>query len=142
MPPTFFYFLGFLVYLALAGVTTLIFGPMLFSKGQRKAAKKAFAVVLTSFPCLLCMSFVWTVIFGVPGFLLLWIMGEGNVPLFLVIPGLYLYVMLVASTSLYVWYLVTKILWGKIEGTSIKDMLHQKKVLRNLKLVYQKYRAK
>ncbi|MGV3539830.1 MAG: hypothetical protein ACO1OQ_08470 [Rufibacter sp.] len=138
MPPTFIYILGFIVYLFLSVATMFFFGPLLFVPSKREVAKKALVVVLISFPCLLLMSLFWTIILGIPGALLIWLFSAVGIPLYFLSPVLLVYVLLLTSTSLYLWYLVTKVLWARIEGNSVSKMLEREKLYQRLKTSFQR----
>ena len=136
MPPTFLMFLGLIVYLGLTMVTLVVFVPMLFVNSKRLLAKKVITTVLISFPCLIIMGIVWTTIFIVPALTFSWLANSGYVTktlgVVLTVVGVLIFCGLLAISSLYLWYIASRIIYQRFESKPINDFLEKDKVFKCL----------
>ena len=134
MPPTFFIFLGAIAYIGLTTVTCIVFVPMLFIDRKKLLAKKVLATVLISFPCLLVMGLLCALIFVLPALLFSWLANNGYIPrtpgLILAIIGTLTFAVSVATSSLYLWYFISKIIYHRLYKKSVADFLDSDKVFR------------
>ena len=137
MPPTFFIFLGAIAYIGLTTVTCIVFVPMLFIDRKKLLAKKVLATVLISFPCLLVMGLLCALIFVLPALLFSWLANNGYIPrtpgLILAIIGTLTFAVSVATSSLYLWYFISKIIYHRLYKKSVADFLDSDKVFRFLR---------
>lgn len=137
MPPTFFIFLGFIVYLGLIVVTSIVFVPMLLIDTKRLLAKKVLATVLVSFPCLITMGLFCAVIFVIPALAFSWLANNGYIPrtpgIILAIIGTLTFTVAVATSSLYIWYFTSKIIYHRLDKKSLSDFLESDKILKFLR---------
>ena len=129
MPPTFLIFLGLIIYLGLTMVTLVVFVPMLFINSKRLLAKKVITTVLISFPCLIVMGIIWTIIFIVPAIVFSWLANSGCITktpgIVLGIIGVLTFGGLIALTSLYLWYVASRIIYQRLEKNPINDFLEK-----------------
>ena len=137
MPPTFLIFLALIVYIGITTISFLIFVPMLFIDAKRSFAKKVLATVLISFPCLMIMGVFCTAIFILPALLFFWLINSSFIPkipaIVLTIIGVLTFAGSVMSTSLYLWYFISKIFIQKIDRKSISEFVDKDKVYRFLR---------
>ena len=137
MPPTFLIFLGFIVYLGLTAVTSVVFVPMLLIDTKRLLAKKILATVLVSFPCLIAMGSFCAVIFVIPALAFSWVANTGYIPrtsgIILVIIGALTFTVSVATSSLYLWYFTSKIIYHRLDKKPLADFLESDKVFKFLR---------
>ena len=105
MPPTFLIFLGAIAYISLTTFTCIVYVPMLFIESKKLLAKKVLATVLISFPCLIVVGLLFTIIFILPALLFYWLINSGYIPripaLTLLIIGSIVFAGLVAISALY-----------------------------------------
>ena len=137
MPPTFLLFVGFLVYLLLTVLTAGIIFPILSVLQKRLLAKKFLATVLISFPCLIIMGVLLAIIFVIPGILFYWLANAGYIPqpvgIIIAIIATLTFTGAVASSSLYLWYFLSKIIYRRLEKKSFADILENDKVFNFLR---------
>ncbi|MBW8050306.1 MAG: hypothetical protein FVQ77_08205 [Cytophagales bacterium] len=104
MPPTFLIFMGFIVYFGLLGVAFLIGGPMLLSKNWRIKGKIIILTAIISYPTLLIVGLTLTLIFALPGLGLMFLFEYLDlIPLIGI--SLLIFLLIVAVSALYHWYL-------------------------------------
>src|SRR4051794_41037442 len=100
MPPTFFFVIGFIVYLFIVGLTLLICVPLLFVESKKLFAQKALGIVLISFPSLVAVTIVLGALLALPGLLFLWLLNsvtlENKITIIIFLGGLLLFVTVVA----------------------------------------------
>jgi len=137
MPPTFLIFLGLIVYLGLTMVTLVVFVPMLFINSKRLLAKKVIASVVISYPCLIVMGIIWTIIFVIPALTFSWLANAGYISktpgIILAIIGLLIFAGLIAISSLYLWYIASRIIYYRLDKKLINDFLEKDQVFKYLK---------
>lgn len=137
MPPTFLLFLGFIVYIALVVISSFLLFPFFLIESTKLIAKKIIASILISFPCLIAMGVFWFIIFIIPALEFSWLANSGYIPrilgIVLGIIGLVSFVLIVAITSLYLWYFLSKIIYYKFDKKPINDFLANDRVLKFLR---------
>ena len=137
MPPTFFIVLGLIAYFGLTAVTCIIFVPMLFFDRKRLFAKKVLATVLISFPCLIVMGLVFAIIFILPALLFSWLANNGYISrttgIILAVTGLIIFASSVATSALYLWYFVSKLIYQRLDKKPLQDFLDSDKVFKFLR---------
>ncbi len=137
MPPTFLIFLGLIVYIGLTAMTFVIFAPMLLIDTKKLFAKKVIATVLISFPCLLAMGFMCIIIFLIPAILFFWLTNIGYIPrtpaIVLGIAGALTFAVFVATTSLYLWFFMSKIIYQLLDKKPVSEFLNNDKVFKLLR---------
>ena len=137
MPPTFLVFLGAIVYFGITAVTLVIFLPMLLIEAKRIFAKKVLATVLISFPCLLVMGLCCVIVFLIPALVFGWLANGGYLPkvpgIILGITGLLIFAGSVATSSLYLWYFISKIIYQRLDKKPIAEFLDNDKVFKFLR---------
>ena len=137
MPPTFLIFLGAIAYIGLTTLTCIVFIPMLFIESKKLFATKVLATVLISFPCLLVTGLLFIIIFILPALLFFWLMNSGYIPripgIILTIIGFIAFAGTVAISTLYLWYLTSKIIYHRLDKKPIADFLNNDKVFKFLR---------
>lgn len=137
MPPTFLIFLGAIVYFAAIVVALLVFVPMLFISSKKELAKKVLATVLISFPCLLTMGILLAIVFVIPTLAFSWLANNGYIPqtpgIILAIIGALIFAGSVAASSLYLWYLISKIIYQRIDKKPVSEFLDNNKVFKYIR---------
>lgn len=137
MPPTFLIFIGFIVYLGLTAVTLVVFVPLLLIDTKRLLAKKILVTVLISFPCLITMGLFCAVIFVIPALAFSWLANSGYISktpgIILAIIGALTFAVSVATSSLYLWYLTSKIIYLRIDKKPLADFLENDKAFKLLR---------
>ena len=137
MPPTFLIFLGLIVYVGLTVLTLLVFAPMLLINTKKLLAKKVLATVLISFPCLLAMGLLCVIIFVIPALIFFWLANSGYIPrtpgIVLGIIGVLTFAISVASTSLYLWFFMSKIIYQRLDKKPVSEFLDNDNVFKFLR---------
>jgi hypothetical protein len=137
MPPTFLIFLGLIVYIGLTVLTLLVFAPMLLIDTKKLLAKKVLATVLISFPCLLAMGLLCVIIFVIPALIFFWLANSGYIPrtpgIVLGIIGALTFAISVASTSLYLWFFMSKIIYQRLDKKPVSEFLDNDNVFKFLR---------
>jgi hypothetical protein len=137
MPPTFLIFLGAIAYIGLTTFTCIVFVPMLFIESKKLLAEKVLATVLISFPCLIVTGLLFTIIFILPALLFSWLANSGYIPgipgIILTIIGIIVFAVSVAISALYLWYLMSKIIYQRLDKKPIEDFLNNDKVFKFLR---------
>ena len=140
MPPTFPIVLGMIVYLGLNVVTLVVFLPMLFFDNTNILAKKVISTVIISFPCLLVMGLFWGIVFIIPAVAYSWIavflLDTGFLPkapvTIIGVTGFLLLTGLVATSALYLWYFLSRIIYRLIEKKSFQDLINKDSIFKLL----------
>ena len=137
MPPTFFLFLAALAYIVLTTITCIVFVPMLFFENKKLLAKKVIATVLISFPCLIVMGLLCALIFILPALLFSWLANNNYIPripgIIILIVGALTFAFTVATSSLYLWYFISKVIYHRFDKKSIADFMNRDKIFRFLR---------
>ncbi|NEN23212.1 hypothetical protein G3O08_06830 [Cryomorpha ignava] len=137
MPPTFLILLGLIIYIGLASVTLVVFAPMLLIDSKKLLAKKVILTVLISFPCLLVMGLLCVIIFLIPALVFFWLANGGYIPktpiIILGIIGALVFVSSVATTSLYLWFFMSKIIFKRLDNKPVSEFLDNDKVFKFLR---------
>ncbi len=117
---------------------------MLFSS-KKHIAKKALATVLISFPCLIIALIFFGLIFLIPGIIFLRLFQTDRIlstPIsILLIIGLLIFLILVATSALYLWYFTSKIIHRKIDGKPLQEFVNNDKVFNFIRLFLIKYKV-
>jgi hypothetical protein len=136
MPPTFIPFMAFMAYIAITAVALVVFMPMLVFTATRLLAKKALITVLISLPCLITVAALTGLIFLLPALLFSWLAYHNYIPrtpgIILFIAGLFLFIVIVAASSLYLWYFFSQIIYKLLEKRSPSEFIHKNKVAKYL----------
>jgi hypothetical protein len=134
MPPTFLIFLGFIIYIGLTAITFVFFAPLLLSISKRLFAKKVLLTVFISFPCLLTMGLLWTIIFLIPALVFFWLANSNYIPRTPVIVlagiGALAFSVLVVLTSLYLWFFMSKVIYKRLDKKPVSDYIKTDKVFK------------
>jgi hypothetical protein len=104
MPPTFLIFLGFIAYLGLLAVSAIISLIMLIIRAPKEQIKILCFTALTSFPILLCVGLILSILFVLPALLfgyIFYYLGIFYVTGIMIL----LFLVVVAIVALYHWYL-------------------------------------
>jgi len=137
MPPTFFLFIGFLLYIVFMAISLLVCIPMLLIKSKRLLAMKIMLTVSISFPCLIVVGIVFTAIFLLPALLFFWLANNNYIPkipgITLTITGLLLFTTSIAICALYVWYFVSNIIYKRLDKQPVSAFLNRDKTYNYLK---------
>lgn len=134
MPPTFFIFLGLIAYIGLTAISLIIFVPLLFIDSKRQLATKVIATVLISFPCLILVLILFGSIFTIPVIIFSKLANAGNIPselgsiLFTI--GALIFLTLVATSALYLWYFTSKVIYQRIDHKPISEFINNDKVFK------------
>ena len=104
MPPTFPIILGFIAYLGLLGLSTIVGAPMLLFKKYRLQGKTIILTTIISFPTLLIVGLTMTLLLALPGLGAIYILKHFD--LLYVVGILFLiFIIIVAISALYHWYI-------------------------------------
>lgn len=132
MPPSFIVILGFILYIGLSALTLGIFSPMLFISSTKVLAMKIIATVLISFPCLIIILTLFTIVLAIPGMLLLWLLHQDYISksfgMYLSISCILIYITMVIVCSLYLWYLLSRVFYQYIDKKPITQLLRKNKI--------------
>src|SRR5258707_1256612 len=125
MPPTFLLFLGAIVYIGVTALTLVLALPMLLFDSKQLLAKKILATVLISFPCLVATGIFCTIFFAIPGLAFFWLANGDRLPktpqIVLAIIGLLIFAGSVVTSSLYLWYFLSKLIYQRLDKKPIKE---------------------
>ena len=136
MAAPFLIFLGLIAYLGLIVLSSIVFVPMLFIDSMKLLAKKALATVLISFPCLIAVGIFWLIIFSVPAIVFSGLAYSGFIPrtlgIIMAIAGLLLFSIVVATSALYLWYFMCKIIYQRIYKKPFKEVFDNDSVFKFL----------
>lgn len=131
MPPTFLLFLGAIVYIGVTLISLIVFLPMMLIDSKKVFAKKVLLTVLISFPCLLVMGIVFSIVFAIPALVFSLLAKSGYLPqtpgMILGIIGVLVFAGAVVTSSLYLWYFISKIIYQKIDQKPITEFLDNEK---------------
>ena len=137
MPPTFFLFIGFMLYVWFLAISLPICIPLLLVRSKILLAKKIFLTVSISFPCLIVVGIAFTAIFLLPTLLFFWLVNNNYIPttpgITLSITGLLIFITLIAICSLYLWYFTSNIIYKRIDQKPISEFLNRDKIYNYLK---------
>src|SRR5437868_6867246 len=115
MPPTFPIFLGFVIYIPLIILTSVICVPMFFIKSKRVLAKKIVATVLLSFPCFILSGILLFIVFLIPTLILSRLINGNYIPQTIGptigVIGYIVFVLLVAITSIRLWVILSNLMY-------------------------------
>ena len=127
MPPTFFVFVGFIIYLGLLGLSGLIAGPMLLFKQYRQQGKLIILTTIISFPTLLIVGLTLTILFALPGLVLIFLLEKLNL-VHLTFIFFLIFVLTVAVSALYHWYLGHIIIKNYVYGRPLDQQIENDKI--------------
>jgi len=137
MPPTFLIFLALIAYIGLTVLSCIIFIPLLLVDSKNLLAKKVLVTVLISFPCLIVMGLLCAVIFILPALLFSWLANNDYISrtpgIILAITGLIIFAGSVATSALYLWYFISKIIYQRLDKKPLADFLNNDKVFKFLR---------
>ena len=137
MPPTFLLFMGLLLYITLLAISLVIGIPMLFIKSKKILAKKIIFTISISFPCLIVVGIVFTIIFILPALLFFWTANNNYITetpvIILAIVGLLTFVATIAVCSLYLWYFICNIIYKRLDQKPVSEFLNKDKIYIYLK---------
>lgn len=132
MAPTFPIFVGFIIYLGWIAIAMVVFIPMLLFPSKRLFAIKGIATVLISFPCLIVMGLLNALMFLIPALTFKWLaeteLISRIIGMCIGLPGVLLFVMSVVTSSLYLWYFTSKIIYHLLDEKPIKEFIYNDKV--------------
>jgi hypothetical protein len=144
MPPTFFFVIGFIVYLFLVGLTLVIGVPLLFTETKKLFAQKALGIVLVSFPSLIAVTIVIGALLALPGLLFLWLLNavtlENRMAIITFLVGLLFFVTVVAISSLYVGYFFSRLIINYVDKKPLEEIYNQDKVYQYFKKLLIKFK--
>ncbi len=134
MPPTFFIYFGFLIYLGVLTISLIIFLPMLSLNSKKTMAKSVIITVLISFPCLILTFIVFGLLFMLPAVIFFGLAHAGYISKealeTLLFTAIVIFTMLVSIAALYLWYVASKIMYTKIGNKPQLDFIGKEKVLK------------
>lgn len=146
MPPTFPIFLGLMSYTALTGISLILFAPLLFFKAKRAMAMKVIATALISFPCLILVVIVFGLIFTIPALIFSGLARSGNISetsgIIIFMIGAVIFLTLVITSSLYLWFFISKVLYKKIGKEPASEFINNDRVFNILRFYLNKYLTK
>lgn len=127
MPPTFLVFIGLITYLGLMGITVLICLPMYLFEKQKKKALLYFLTNLISFPVLIFVGLVLTILFAIPGLGIMYLLNFLNLQSIMLVL-LLLFIFFVAVSALYHWFLGHKMIANFLNRAPINNGLENDKI--------------
>ncbi len=145
MPPTFFLVVGFILYFFLLGFTLVVCVPLQFVQSKKLIAQKAIGIVLISFPCLLIVIFILTLLLALPGALFLWILNSVNAnegrAFHILTAGILIFTLIAAISSLYFWYFSSRLIINYIDKRPLSEVYNNDKVYQYIRQLLIKFRV-
>jgi hypothetical protein len=124
---TFLFVIPLFIYIGLFIVTLAVFVPLLIFGRTRLIAVKVLATVLISFPCLITMGLFGLILISIPALIISRIPGNFLPPetlrMMLGVTSLLIFVGLVALFSVYLWYLLSKIIYQLVDKKPVAEFL-------------------